>query len=140
MAMSDVCQIKVSILCVLLFILCVDIIVAQDDLSVEVTPAITNEDGECPSDDARQALQHLLQNMTHEILKNNFGSPISQICGPGPWRRVFYLNASNSNESCPGDWNTATHPIRACHGDSISCRSTFSDNINTTYSKVCGRL
>ena len=75
--MSHVCQIKISILCVLLFILCVDIIVAQNDLPVESTPAIANEDGECPSDDARQALQHLLQNTTHEILKNTFGSPIS---------------------------------------------------------------
>ena len=53
---------------------------------------------------------------------------------------VFYLNATRSDQSCPGQWNLVTSPARGCAGADVSCRSAFSDDIITVYSKVCGRI
>ena len=115
----------------------------QGQLPVKISPVtIAGNNGECPSDDSRQATRNLLGNATREIIQNlnSLTDPISQICGPGEWRRVFYLNASRSDQSCPGQWNLVTSPVRGCAGVDYSCRSAFSDSINTVYSKVCGRI
>ena len=119
----------------------------QGELPVKISlVTIPGTIGECPSDDNRQAFRDLIRdaarNATREIINENATDPISQmdVCGPGEWRRVFYLNASRSVQSCPGDWNIHTSPVRGCAGADRSCRSAFSDGVNTTYSKVCGRI
>jgi hypothetical protein len=97
--------------------------------------------GECPSDGDRLAALDVLHNATHEIIKNLLdGSEPFEICGPGDWTRVFYFNASTLDQSCPGEWNLITSPIKACAGAGGSCRSAFSESINTPYSRVCGRV
>ena len=65
---------------------------------------------------------------------------MSLICGSGEWRRIFHLNTSKSGQSCPGDWNLVTSPMRGCAGTHSSCHSAFSDNVNTRYNRVCGRV
>ena len=65
----------------------------QGQLPVKISPVtIPGNNGECPSDDSRQATRNLLRNTTLEIIQNlNIPfDPISQICGPGEWRRVLY--------------------------------------------------
>ena len=98
-----------------------------------VTPSTTNI---CLSDDNRQDSLNLIRNATCEVI---YGDLCSQ-CGYGNWRRVFYLNASRSDQICPGQWNLVTSPDRGCAGADSSCRSAFSDNILIAYSKVCGRI
>ena len=113
----------------------------QGELPVGLSPLTTPSTiGQCPSDDYRQESLNFLRNATREIIHNAFADPISQICGPGNWQRVFYLNASADDQLCPGDWNLLTSPVRGCAGADISCRSAFSDNTSTAYSKVCGRI
>lgn len=53
---------------------------------------------------------------------------------------MFYLSSSASDQSCPGQWNLRTSPVSGCTGADYSCRSVFSDDINTGYSKVCARF
>ena len=96
----------------------------------------------CLSDEDRQAARQLLHSITDQVLQNY---SINPNCGPGLWRQVFYLNASNEDQSCPGDWNNQTvsrQSIRGCGGSGVSCSSTFgeSDELHSTYSKVCGRV
>ena len=113
----------------------------QGELPVEISPVtITGTNGRCPSDDSRQEVRDVLRNATREIVYDRLANPISRICGPGEWRRVFHLNASRSDQSCPGQWNLHTSPVRGCGGEHFTCRSAFSDNINNAYSKVCGRI
>ena len=132
-------------ICAIAFVLCMVAAVTQgqQDLPVEVSPVtIPGTIGECPSEDSRQASHNLLGNTTREIIQNlnTLADPISQICGPGEWRRVFYLNASASDQSCPGQWSLVTSPVRGCGGAGSSCRSAFSDDTFMAYSKVCGRI
>ena len=133
------------VICVTTLILCMvaTVIQGQGELPVEISPVvIPGTIGECPSDDSRQATRNLLWNTTRAIIQNLNTpiDPISQICGPGEWRRVFYLNASRSDQSCPGQWNLVNTPARGCTGADSSCCSAFSDVISTAYSKVCGRI
>ena len=123
---------KTPILCVILFTLCA--VTAQSVFPVGVSPAFANR-GECPSNNARQ----VLRGMARDTLQNTV-IPLLQNCGTGNWRRVFYLNTSNPDETCPGNWNAITSPTRACAGAHTSCVSAFSDSVTTAYNRVCGRL
>ena len=93
----------------------------------------------CPSDEDRQAARQLLLSITEQAVQNYSNNPN---CGPGRWRQVFYLNVSNEDQSCPGDWNARSNnmSIRGCAGTPGSCQSAFSGDINTEYNKVCGRV
>ena len=112
----------------------------QGELHVKISPVvIPDTTGECPPDDNRQVSRNLLQNATREIIYQIYDGPLPK-CGPGQWRRVFYLNATRSDQSCPGQWNLVTSPVRGCVGADTSCYSAFSDDVITVYSKVCGRI
>ena len=131
-----------AVICVIAFMLCTvtTMTQGQGELPIEISPVkISGTSGECPSDDNRQESRSFLENATREIMRN-LNNPISQICGPGNWRRVFYSNASRSDQTCPAQWNLVTSPVRGCAGASSSCRSAFSDEISTTCGKVCGRI
>ena len=92
----------------------------------------------CPSDEDRQAALQRLHSITERVLQNH---SISLNCGPGRWRQVFYLNVSNEDQSCPGNWTIQTAmSVRGCAGADTSCQSAFSHEINTAYNKVCGRV
>ena len=121
--------------------LCIDISMLQP--MAMITPVVKmplNSSGsECPSIEERQATRQLLQTAAREIIQTSYGRQISE-CGPGYWRRAFYVNASQSDQSCPGDWSVLNSPVRGCAGTHSSCRSAFSGGINNAYSKVCGRI
>jgi hypothetical protein len=134
-----------AVICVTAFMLCTvtTMIQEQRELPVEISPVIIpGTSGECPSDDNWQESRSLLGNAIREIIRNlNISTnPISQICGPGEWRRVFYLNTSRSDQICPDQWSLVTSPVRGCTGAAASCRTAFSDDIFMAYSKVCGRI
>ena len=89
----------------------------------------------CPSDEDRQAALQLLHSISEQVLRNY---SISLNCGPGLWRQVFYLNISNEDQSCPGDWNVQTvMSVRGCAGSAESCQSAFSDDITTAAKYRC---
>ncbi len=62
--------------------------------------------------------------------------------GTAGWRRVAFLNMSDSSQQCPDSWQLITSPKRTCGRSTYtgqSCDSvTFSIN-NTAYNQVCGR-
>ena len=131
--------------CVILFTLCLlaSNTLGQEELPVEIPPVTIpglSAIGQCPLDGQRQAARETLWNTTREIVTLLAGNPILQNCGFGNWRRVFYLNTSTPNQVCPDQWRLVTSPVRSCAGAGSTCRSAFSDVVNTAYSKVCGRI
>ena len=91
-----------KIICTIMMIvtLCIVVTVVQGQLpQSKISPVtIPGYIGECPSEDSRQASHNLIRNATHDIIRS---TPRPE-CGPGNWRRVFYLNATRSDQSCPG--------------------------------------
>ena len=126
---------SIAILCMLMLALGTTVS-ANKQLSAVVIPG--NGVNGCPSDEDRQTALQLLHSITENVVQNY---SINPNCGPGLWRQVFYLNVSNEDQSCPGDWNEGTMmSVRGCGGADVSCPSAFSDEINTAYNKVCGRV
>ena len=127
---------SIAILCIL--ILALGTTVSANEQESTKTVVIGSYTFGCPSDEDRQAALQRLHSITERVLLNY---SINPNCGPGHWTQVFYLNASDENQSCPGDWNVQTvMSVRGCAGADTSCQSAFSDEINTAYNKVCGRV
>ena len=124
---------RLSIIVILLCMVCTTAQGKRELPLLTVTPSTTDK---CLTADNRQDSLNLIRNATCEVI---YGDLCSH-CGRGNWRRVFYLNASRSDQTCPGQWSLVTSPIRGCGGADTSCRSAFSDDISTSYSKVCGRI
>ena len=67
---------------------------------------ISNMLGQCLHYDDRQVVH---DNLLNSIIYPFFNGSVQlkTQCGPGLWRRVFYLNITASDQSviCPGDWS-----------------------------------
>ena len=126
-------------------ILCITVTETLRDFPAEVALAEIPESlhtTQCPVEEERQVARHILKQKNQEIVQE-FATIVSN-CGPGLWRRVFYLNTSTSDQeisTCPNGWQRITvSSIRACRGAFSSCSSTFTNDITREYSKVCGRF
>ena len=64
-------------------------------------------------------------------------------CGGSLWRRVAFLNMSNSSQRCPSAWRVYNSSgVRGCTRSQISfpsCPATFYAT-SRQYSRVCGRV
>ena len=63
-------------------------------------------------------------------------------CGGPGWRRVVFLNMTDSSHVCPAGLNLTTYSKRTCgraHSGNFSCSSTTFNVGGSQYSRVCGR-
>ena len=63
--------------------------------------------------------------------------------GPSTWTRVAFLNVSDPNQDCPGNWTLYSSPVRACgigFDFSGSCNSVSFSAHGQAYNRVCGRV
>ena len=74
--------------------------------------------------------------------KGEQGEGVGVPCGGPGWRRVVFLNMTNTSHDCPAGLNFTTYSRRTCgraHSDLFDCSSTtFSVGVSQ-YSRVCGR-
>ena len=62
--------------------------------------------------------------------------------GTGGWRRVVFLNMTNTSHVCPAGLNLTTYSRRTCgraHSGLLGCSSTTFSVGGSQYSRVCGR-
>ncbi len=96
---------------------------------------VLRENGTCPSDQDKS-------NARDEILQNIL---TSMTCGRTiGWRRVGYLDMTDSSQSCPSGlaFQTYSLGLRSCGRATYhaGCWSTFYDTGGSQYSRVCGRV
>ena len=63
-------------------------------------------------------------------------------CGGGQWRRVVFLNMTNTSHVCPSGLRLTSYSRRTCgrtNSRSYSCSSTTFSVGGSQYSRVCGR-
>ena len=73
--------------------------------------------------------------------KGEQGLGVGVPCGGPGWRRVVFLNMTNSSHVCPAGLANTTYPKRTCgraHSGRYSCSSTTFSVGNSQYSRVCG--
>ena len=115
-------------------------------------------------EDLRDTIKELIMNNTlsikdeiaslKDLIQNNpvvVEPPYSNIdpaarhpCGGTPgWRRVAYLNMSDTRYHCPHGWRPTGYPVRTCGRASHNgetCDPAIFQVTGGAYSKVCGRV
>ena len=101
-------------------------------------------DVECT--DSEESLE-LYQNLTHQL--ESIQRNVSYILGPytcggtGGWRRVVYLDMTDSSTTCPSGWQLTGYSKRTCgrvSTGSWTCDSATFPVSGGEYTRVCGRI
>ena len=74
--------------------------------------------------------------------KGEQGVGVGVPCGGPGWRRVVFLNMTNTHHVCPAGLRRTTYSRRTCgraHSGRYSCSSTTFNVGGSQYSRVCGR-
>ena len=74
--------------------------------------------------------------------KGEQGVGVGVPCGGPGWRRVVFLNMTNTSHVCPAGLNLTSYSKRTCgraHSSSHNCSSTAFSVGDSQYSRVCGR-
>ena len=118
----------------------------SDDLPLQTNVVIRSRANQtCPSsglleterDDVRRLIQDaafIIKSPEHE-----------RVCACGDeaigWRRVAYLNMTDTDQTCPDDWRLISSPIRTCgRSTNNGCSSASYSSGGITYSRICGRI
>ena len=94
----------------------------------------------CPSNDRREELKQNISATVQEIITTWFvpHSPdLDHPCGPGSWRRVAFLNMTDTAQLCPTHWALydASIDSRSCVRPSVSgCVSNYFTTGDLEYS------
>ena len=85
-----------------------------------------------------------LQNLTVAVLKTNSRLGQGYECGGTyGWRRVVYLNMTDSTTNCPSGWRLVTYSKRLCgnvSSGSLTCDSAIFPVTGGDYTSVCGSI
>ena len=96
--------------------------------------------GQCPSNEERERAI----NEIHQTVGNVLSSYVPDICdGTTGWRRVAFINMTDTTHSCPPGLNMTTYSERTCgrtHTGRNNCSSTTFSVGGLPYSQVCGRI
>lgn len=104
-------------------------------------PVVIIGDGtdSCPSIEERQNTRQVISSTVYNIIA---GRGVLQ-CGDGFWRRVAYLNMSDSSQQCPSVWREYNiNGVRACGRPADATRTCSASFYSTgnQYSRVCGQI
>lgn len=114
------------------------VLTAESASPIKILPKVLSReaDGKCPSEEILQSARRNITSSLLAAIKN-----VPEECGNGWWNEVVRLNMSDSSQQCPSSW-TLSSSFRACsrsNGSVAGC-STAKFSVNTSYTKVCGRV
>ena len=100
-------------------------------------------DVECTdSEESLELYQNLQNNLTHQLkYVRNRVDKLS--CGGHGWRRVVYLDMTDSSTTCPSGWQLTGYSKRTCGRVSTGFRTCDSATFPVSggeYTRVCGRI
>ena len=104
-------------------------------------------DVECTdSEESLEIYQNLQNNLTHQLesISDSLEHLAVHTCGgTGGWRRVVYLDMTDSSTTCPSGWQLTGYSKRTCgrvSTGSYSCDSATFLVSGGEYTRVCGRI
>ena len=91
----------------------------------------------CPSEEQRERVRNEVKNATQRLLRESVLA-----CGGLDWRRVAYLNMSDTSQQSPSVWQEITTPHRVCGRRSTTgnCEGVTYPTGSDQYDQVCGRI
>ena len=113
---------------------------SESDVPIFVDPIILQGTREkCPADIVKSAITDLRSEI------DNFIKSYERVCECGyagaGWKRVVFLNMTDTDQNCPGEWRLVSIPKRTCQRHSVNGCSLAAFSANgVSYSEVCGRI
>ena len=98
------------------------------------------------SEESLELYQNLQNNLTHQLerISDSLGHLAVYTCGgTGGWRRVVYLDMTDSSTTCPSGWQLTGYSKRTCgrvSTGSWTCDSATFPVSGGEYTRVCGRI
>ena len=100
------------------------------------TKVLQGGDGRCaPMEERERALNEIRQTVNSLINGTTCGTP--------GWKRIAFINMTDTSYSCPTGLNLTSYSKRTCgrsHWSTYGCSSTTFDVGGLPYSQVCGRI
>ena len=96
-----------------------------------------DDNWQCPSTEERERAREEI----HQIANSAIAS--ANMCGTSSWRRIGFINMTDTSYNCPTGLNLTSYPKRTCgrtHTDIFGCSSTTFSVGSIPYSWVCGRI
>ena len=104
------------------------------------------ENQTCPSVEHQEIARNEIKTATRSLLRDSIVPDLQSytfLCdGSTGWKRVVYLNMSDSSQQCPSVWKEITTPFRVCgrRSTSASCEGLTYSTGSEQYNQVCGRI
>ena len=113
----------------------------QHRLEIKVLPPSVG--GQCPSVEERERARNEIHQLVNETVYD-IAASYSHTCNGTPgWKRIAFINMTDTSYSCPTGLNLTSYSKRTCgrsHFNSYGCSSTTFDIGGLPYSQVCGRI
>ena len=119
------------------------VLTARGQQGVEIKELPASAGGQCPSVEERERVRNEIHQLVNETVYNITAS-YSHTCNGTPgWKRIAFVNMTDTSYSCPTGLILTSYSKRTCgrsHTTNKGCSSTKFDTGNLQYSQVCGRL
>ena len=103
----------------------------------------TESDSQCPSAEETERVLNEIHRITYQAIASMSGANLYTCNGTPGWRRVAFINMTDTSYNCPTGLRLIEHPKRTCASPLRSggqCSSiTFSVG-GLPYNQVCGRM
>ena len=111
----------------------------QPGIEIKVLP--TSAGGQCPSVEERERVRNEIHQLVNETV---YDISNTYFCNGTPgWKRIAFINMTDTSYSCPTGLNLTSYSKRTCgrsHLNRYGCSSTTFDVGGLPYSRVCGRI
>ena len=110
---------------------------------VQIKPLERGGDRQCPSMEEREKARNKIDQIIDSVIMAATSGPIHTCNGTPGWRRVAFINMTNTSYSCPTGLNLTSYSKRTCgrsHTSLGGCSSTTFCVGGLPYSRVCGRI
>ena len=100
------------------------------------------DDWQCPSVEERVKVKSQINVIANQVITSVTGTGICNGT-PGSWRRVAFINMTDTSYNCPTGLNLTSYSKRTCgrsHTTGAGCSSTTFSVGGLPYSQVCGRI
>ena len=133
----DICPVLLVLICCLSLGPVTTVSGQEEKVDIKV---IQGGGGQCPSNEERQRARNEIYQTIHNVISTY----VPDVCnGTTGWRRVVFINMTNTSHSCPPGLNLTTYSKRTCgraHRMFRGCSSTIFSVEGLRYSQVCGRI
>ena len=135
--------VKLSTLIAVLCLLSSIAIAARDQPGLEIKVLPPSVGGQCPSVEERERVRNEIHQVVNESIHRTNALYATYTCNGTPgWKRIAFINMTDTNYSCPTGLNLTSYSKRTCGRSHLNsgCSSTTFDIGSLPYSQVCGRI